>query len=120
MYVYHSLHLINTPTGSPCCNGFIVHLKKLVVARIIQIVCFISFFQQQSNITLIPLNGLGAGCTLGSDCTTGQVCDCTKGQFCDASSKKCVDCEQGTKPDGKQEKCIPSIFYNFFFNNHQR
>ena len=52
------------------------------------------------------MNGLGTDCTLGSKCTTGQVCD--------ASSNKCVDCDQGTKPDEEQEKCIPRMFYDFF------
>ena len=66
---------------------------------------FYKKIQQPSNITLIPLNVFGTDCKLGSDCSTGQVCD--------VSSNKCGDCEQGTKPDEKQEKCISSIFKHF-------
>ena len=65
------------------------------------------FFQQPEKITLIPLNILGTECTLGSECTIGLVCN--------ASSNRCVDCDQGTKPDEEQEKCIPSMFYDFIF-----
>ena len=76
-------------------------------------VCFIIFFQQPSKITSILLYGLGTECALGSDCTTGQVCD--------ASIKKCVTCKEGTQPDEKNEKCITSMFFFYFsFNNHQK
>ena len=72
-------------------------------------VCFINFFQQTSKVTLIPLNGLGPGCKVGSECTTDQVCD--------ASTKKCIDCKKGvTKPDEDKAKCIkiPSMLYYSF------
>ena len=59
-------------------------------------VCFKKFFEQLSSITLIPLNGLGKTCEVGTDCPKDQVCD---------ASKKCASCGESSKPDESQTKC---------------
>ena len=59
-------------------------------------VCFIIFFQQLSSITLIPLNGLGKTCVIGTDCPADQICN---------ASKKCASCAESSKPDESQTEC---------------
>ena len=52
------------------------------------------------------MNGLGPACKGGSECPIDQVC---------GTSKKCVSCEAGSKPDEDREKCEPtSMFYQIF------
>ena len=59
---------------------------------------------EQYILMLIPLNGLGTECKKGTECPTYQVC---------GTSRKCAFCEAGFQPDDKNEKCIPSMFYQF-------